>query len=274
LEPGDRQAEDGEGEGGSPLLTLDGFSGPLERLLMLARAQQIDLARIPVTQLVDQLAAALRHAGRGKPLGQQGDWVVMAAWLLLLRSQLLLPANSPARVAATVEADRLRTRLGALRDAQALADWLERRPQLGQEVFARGQPELLGTAFETAHQVDVIEFLWASLALFDDDPAPDTASVYRPLSTKFYDVAAARHRILLLLAAAPAGAPLERFLPAPPDGAETEHRHALRRRAAWASTLAAGLELAKQGDVALAQEEDFQSIQVSARGGQTLSNAA
>jgi segregation and condensation protein A len=204
--------------------------------------------------LVDQLATALR--GR-KSLGQQGDWVVMAAWLLLLRSQLLLPANEPAQAAATAEADRLRARLGALRDMQALADWLERQPQLGRDVFARGQPELLGTAFEPAHQVDGIEFLWASLALFDDDPAPDTESLYRPLSSKFYDVAAARARILRVLATVPDGAPLERFLPAPPDSTETEPRRALRRRAAWASTLIGGLELAKQGDVVLAPAGGF-----------------
>ena len=269
-----RQAEDGEGEGGSPRLALDGFSGPLEHLLVLARAQQIDLARIPLAAMVDQLAAALQHAGRGTPLGQQGDWVVMAAWLLLLRSQLLLPADTPAQLAASVEADRLRARLGALQDAQALADWLGCRPQLGQEVFARGQPELLGTAFEPAHLVDVIEFLWASLALFDDDPAPDTASMYRPLLIVRHDVAAARARILRLVAAAPDGASLDRLLPAPPETAETEARRALRRRSAWASTLVAVLELARQEAVMLAQEGDFQTIQVSPGGGQALSSAA
>lgn len=265
MDPVERLEQDGAAERQSPQLTLDGFTGPLECLLMLARAQQIDLARIPVTQLVDQLATALRHAGRGrKSLGEQGDWVVMAAWLLLLRSQLLLPADAPAQVAAVVEADRLRARLGAMRDMQALADWLEHRPQLGRDVFVRGQPELLGTSFDPAHQVDVIEFLWASLALFDADPAPDTASVYRPLLTELYDVATARARILRLLAAAPGGAPLDRLLPAPPETAETEARRALRRRSAWASTLIAGLELARQGDVVMAQGGDFQTIQVSA----------
>ena len=148
---------------------------------MLARAQQIDLAASRSPRWSTNSPPPCGTPGAGETLGQQGDWVVMAAWLLLLRSQLLLPADTPAQLAAAVEADRLRTRLGALQDAQALAGWLERRPQLGREVFARGQPELLGTAFESAHQVDVIEFLWASLALFDDDPAPDTASVYRPL---------------------------------------------------------------------------------------------
>ena len=69
-----------------------------------------------------------------------------------------------------------------LQAAQALAAWLEHRPQLGHDVFARGQPELLGTAIETNHEVDVIEFLWACLALFDDDAEGSTPppSICRP----------------------------------------------------------------------------------------------
>ena len=112
------------------------------------------------------------------------------------------------------------------------------------------------------------------MALFDDDPAPDTANVHRPPLTKLHDIAAARERILLLLAAAPDGAPLARLLPLPADNAETDVRRGLRRRSAWASTLVAGLELARRGEVVLAQAGDFQTIQVSAGGGQALSRAA
>ena len=70
-----RAAEDGQArrEGGSPHLTLDGFSGPLETLLTLARAQRIDLFRISLTALLDQLTAALRQASKSVPLGQQGN---------------------------------------------------------------------------------------------------------------------------------------------------------------------------------------------------------
>jgi len=81
------------GEGRTPLLALDGFNGPLERLLTLARARQVDLARVPLADLVDQLTAAWRGAPPAMPLSQKGDWVVMAAWLLQLRSLLLLPAG-------------------------------------------------------------------------------------------------------------------------------------------------------------------------------------
>jgi segregation and condensation protein A len=129
-----------EGEGASPVLTLDGFSGPLDHLLTLARAQKIDLARISLTTLVEQLTAALRHASEKIPLGQKADWVVMAAWLVQLRARLLLPADAPVQQEAAAEVEQLRTRLGALQAMRALAGWLEQRPELGQDVFARGRP--------------------------------------------------------------------------------------------------------------------------------------
>src|SRR6202789_1781321 len=132
----------GAGEGGSPSLSLGGFSGPLDHLLTLARAHQIDLFDISLGALVAQLAAALHQAPATIPLGQKADWVVMAAWLVQLRSRLLLPADAPAQQQAVAEADRFRGRLVALQDMQALALWLERRPQLGRDVFARGQPEV------------------------------------------------------------------------------------------------------------------------------------
>jgi segregation and condensation protein A len=244
----------------SPRLTLAGFSGPLERLLILARARQIDLGRIVVADLVEQLAIALRQAGSGIPIGQQADWVVMTAWLLLLRSQLLLPADSPIQQAAEREADQLRGRLVALRDMQVLADWLGRQPRLGQDVFARGRPELPGTPFERVHQVDVVAFLWASLALFDDEVRPDSASAPYSPSMKLHAVDEARKRILRLLAAAPEGASLDRLLPEPTEGAT---HPMLLRRSAWASTLLGGLELVKQGEVVMRQAADFEAILVA-----------
>ena len=235
---------------------LDGFNGSLDHLLTLARAQQIDLSAISL--------AALRQVLEKIPLGQKGDWVVMAAWLVQLRTRLLLPADAPAGQEAQVEADQLRGRLVALEDIQALAGWLERRPQRGHDVFGRGQPEIFGVSVEAAQAIDVVEFLWASLALFEDDTAAaDTATVYQARPFELYAVAEARERILRLLAAAPAGASLEQFLPDPAGISESEAREKLRLRSAWSSTFIAGLELAKQGDVVLGQGEDFTAIHVA-----------
>jgi hypothetical protein len=144
------------GEGGSPFLRLDGFAGPLDHLLTLARAQQIDLSAISLTALVDQLVVALREAPGKIPLGQKGDWVVMAAWLVQLRARLLLPADAPAQQEAAAEADQFRGRLVALEEIQALAGWLERRPQLGHDVFTRGQPEIFGNSVEAGQAIDVV----------------------------------------------------------------------------------------------------------------------
>jgi len=146
---------------------------------------------------------------------------------------------------------------------QALAFWLERRPLLGHDVFARGRPEMLGVSAAAGPALDVVEFLWASLALFDEAPTANTAPVYRPVRFYPYAVAEARARILARLAAMPAGVGLEALLPEPDDPAAPAPHAALRRRSGWASTLVASLELAKQGEVVLGQRSDFQTIHVA-----------
>ena len=131
----------------TPRVALAGFEGSLALLVDLARTRQIDLNQLPVADVVDQLMVALQEAMI--PLGQKGDWVVLAAWLLLLRSRLLLPVETPEQPDAADMADQLRDRLVAVQAAQALAAWLDQRPQLGHDLFARGQPELFGRRART-----------------------------------------------------------------------------------------------------------------------------
>jgi segregation and condensation protein A len=250
----------GGGEGDTPHLELVGFSGPLDLLLALARTQQIDLAHLPLGELVDQLATALQQAG--PLLGERGTWLVMACWLLLLRSRLLLPPDAPAQQEAEDAAAELRGRLLDLQRARALVRWLDRRPQLGQDVFARGQPEPLGAFLGAQHQVDVIEFLWAAMGLFAEaEDEADAVTLYCPRWADLFALGDARKRILRLLAEAPDGAPLGRLLPdVPAEG--TLLPMTLRRRAAWTSTFLASLQLAKEGEVAIAQEELFAPIHI------------
>ena len=207
--------------------------------------------------------AALQQA---VPLGQKASWVVMAAWLLQLRSQLFLPVEAPAQQAARTTAGQLRERLARVQEVQALAAWLEARPHPGRDVFARGQPEILGACLAEEAEVDVVEFLWAAMALFDDDlPEADTASRYQPRWLDLHSIPDARLRVLRLLAEAPEGRPLDQLLPgrAEAAGARTRGIPAqgmLKRRSAWTSTFVAGLELAKQGEIVLAQGEPFSPI--------------
>jgi hypothetical protein len=146
---------------------------------------------------------------------------------------------------------------GAPQAMQALAGWQEQRPQLGHDVFARGRPELFGVSAEAGPAIDMIEFLWASLALFDDEEPPDTAMVHRPAPLRLHIVAQARDRILQRLKDAPGGTALPQLLPdeALDDGMAPDR--ALQRRSGWLATFVAGLELAKQGDVVMAQEGEL-----------------
>lgn len=265
---GEREASwvpSGEDGLGTPLLALDGFSGPLNHLLTLARAQKVDLSAVSLTALVGQLEAALQQAPVTMPLGQKGDWVVMVAWLVQLRARLLLPPDAPALQDAQAETGQLREHLIALQAMQAVANWLERRPQLGHDLFARGRPEIVGCSIDATHAVDVVEFFWASLVLFDDDTtAPETTRPYQPQSFMLYAAAEARDRIRRRLAETRVGGPLDRFLPDPPVVAESGPWRALRKRSAWSSTFIASLELARQGEVALRQEDSFVTIYIGA----------
>ena len=111
----------------------------------------------------------------------------------------------------------------------------------------------------------MIAFLWASLALFDDDTAvPGTAPLYRPLHLDLHVVTEARAGILQRLVEMPQGLSLDRLLPDERDHADGEPRKALRRRSAWSSTFIASLELARQGVVALAQAAFLDPIHVHA----------
>jgi segregation and condensation protein A len=255
----------GAGEG--PHLELDGFSGPLALLLGLAREHAIDLARLSLADCVGQLAQVLERTG--PPLAARANWLVMAAWLVWLRSRLLLPAATPEEVGES-GTDQPFDHQRALLAARALARWLERQPQLGIDVFVRGQPEVVGTEFGLHHQVDVIEFLWACAAQFDDDAdRVGTSTPYRPGRLALWTVLDARQRILQLLAETSDEAPLDRFLPTRDAPAETAMPTlpSLRRRSAVASTLIAGLELAREGLVTLHQPAPFAAITLCASTG-------
>ena len=80
-------------------LRLDGFEGPLDLLLELARAQKVDLERISILSLVDQFLLVVEQARRVR-LEIAADWLVMAAWLAWLKSRLLLPPEEAAPAAA------------------------------------------------------------------------------------------------------------------------------------------------------------------------------
>src|SRR4249920_744802 len=125
----------------SLVVDVEGYEGPLDLLLTLARQQKVDLSKISILALADQYLVFIEEARRVR-LELAADYLVMAAWLAYLKSRLLLPESESdpgpsAEDMATALALRLR-RLEAIRNA---ADQLTGRPQLGRDVFGRGAPE-------------------------------------------------------------------------------------------------------------------------------------
>jgi segregation and condensation protein A len=238
----------------SPVLSVNGFAGPLEWLLELARAQRIDLARLSILALVEAFAAALetaltRRTGRTAELGRWGDWLVMAATLALLRSRLLLPSEAPAARDAAQQAEALRHRLVGRLHMGAAADWLERRTQFGRDAFARGLPEVAASS-----QIgDISDLLRACLVALQ--VPEDLAAAFCP-RLRLWTVSDAIARLRELLVALPDGSPLCAFLP----HLGADPARPLRCRAALASTLLAGLELARDGALALDQEAAWRPI--------------
>ena len=246
----------------APILAVDGFAGPLDWLLEMAQARKIDLARLSIAALIEAFATALEAAlarrvrGRAAELGNWGVWLVMAATLAFLRSRLLLPSDSSEAKAAEDEAEALRYRLVSRAQVRAAADWLERRPQLGRDVFGCGTGD---RRHNDGRVGDITELLRACLIALR---VPDQADAYRPRPPPLWQVSDAIARMHQLLGALPDGSPLTALLP---TVGGTEPGRALRRRVAISSTLVAGLELARAGSLALDQDMPWTPIRVQHR---------
>jgi segregation and condensation protein A len=238
----------------APVLHLDGFDGPIDLLLDLAERQRLDLGRISVVDLVDQFVAASAQLAAHVPIERRADWLIMATRLVLLRSRLLFPATPEAAEAAGREAEREVARLDELRFIRAAASWLQARPQLGHNVFARAPP---GPDPQVASYMALMEACLTVLRGRDDQP--DEEAVYRPGLADLFRIPEALLRMRALVATISEPRPLEDFLPEVPG----ERRGGTPFvRSAVASTFVAALELCRSAFVGLDQEEDFGTVMV------------
>ena len=237
-------------------LRLNGFEGPLDLLLELARRQRVDLARISVTMLVEQYLDAVTSADR-TDLMQAADWLVMAAWLIWLKSRLLVPADPAAAQEAEQAQQVLTRRLVELERVQAAADWLSDQPQLGWDMFERGDTEQPDAAAPAGTFMMLMEACLGVFRLIHARPAER----YRPRRVLEWTPSQAILRMDALLREHPAGGDLLDFVPTLPAGL-AERDASLR--GAIASTLIAGLELTREGQVHLHQSAAFGPIRVEA----------
>lgn len=229
------------------IVDLDGFEGPLDLLLDLARTQKVDLAKISILALAEQYLAYLRGL-QARQLPIAAEYLVMAAWLAYLKSQLLLPPaereGSEAEEMAENLADRLR-RLEALRQAATL---LLERPRRDIDRFARGEPEELAVAVTPDWRSSLAELFAAYGRVMRRGK---TVRMTMP-ARRLFPVDAALQRLSRLLTGHD-WRELRVFLP-------EDLGDPLWRRSAIASSLIASLELARQGEVELQQAAPFGPI--------------
>jgi segregation and condensation protein A len=235
----------------SPELHLDGFDGPLELLLDLAERERIDLGRISVSDMVDQFVAAMARYESRVPLERRADWLNLAARLLVLRSRLLLPKSPEAERAVLDEVERQRSQLQNLQFIRAAASWLDARPQLGRDVFAR---PARGRDPRVASYMRLMEACLTVLELEEAREQPLIDQVYVPVTRALFRIPEALARIRAKLATLEAPIKLTGFLPRMPEVVADRE---LVARSAVASTFFASLELARTAELVLGDGEHF-----------------
>jgi segregation and condensation protein A len=240
------------------VVTVDGFEGPLDLLLTLARNQKVDIAKISVLKLADQYLEFIEAAKRIN-LELAADYLVMAAWLAYLKSRLVLPQEKGPDGEPTADemATRLRWRLQRLDAMRAAATRLMGRERLDRDVFGRGDPEPVNVIKLRTYK----DTLYDLLTAYATDRARRLGGkAYKPAMAPVLQIEEARERLERMLGEISDWSGLSRLLP-------LEWQGGARRRSAMASTLLACLELARDGKVELQQMAPFDEIYVRDRTG-------
>ena len=224
-------------------LDLDGWEGPLDLLLALARHQKVDLRAISILALVEQYLAYVRSA-RVLKLELAADYLVMAAWLAYLKSALLLPRDPLAEPDPEAMAARLQRRLERLDAMREAGARLMARDRMGRDVFVRGAPEGLKSIRTAAWRVELYEMLEA----YGRVSARSRPVMHVVADRAVMTLETALARVSALLGERIDWSEIASFLP------DADVR---MRRSALASSFVAALELARQGKVELRQTEPF-----------------
>jgi segregation and condensation protein A len=238
------------------VVSLDGFEGPLDVLLALARTQKVDLAKISVLALADQYLQFIVQAQKLR-LELAADYLVMAAWLAYLKSKLLLPREAGAEDQPTGEelAARLAFRLKRLEAMRNAAAQLMTKKRLGRDVFARGMPEGVRTIRVRQYTALIYDLLKA----YAEQRRRTTKRVHVIPRRTVWSIKEARDRLESMVGKVTGEwVQFEKYLAqyvATPDVART----------ALASSFGAVLEMAREGRVELSQAEPFAPIYMRKR---------
>ncbi|MEP7004638.1 MAG: ScpA family protein [Sphingomonas bacterium] len=232
-------------------LDIDGWEGPLDLLLALARNQKVDLREISILALVDQYLRFVEEA-RSIKLELAADYLVMAAWLAYLKSALLLPRDPEEQPSPEELALRLQLRLERLNAMREAGARLIAHDRIGRDVFLRGAPEGLRTVRKALWQAEIYDLI-AAYGRINARTRPVMHIVAnRPVMT----LEAALERVSRLVGERIDWSVIETFLPETAQG--------IFRKSALASSFVAALELARQGRVELRQKSPFAPLYLKA----------
>lgn len=235
------------------IVDIEGFEGPIDLLLTLARDQKVDLAQISILALAEQYLVFVAHA-RSVNLDLAADYLVMAAWLAYLKSRLLLPEVGGEDEPSGQElADALAFQLRRLSAMQEAGKTLTARHRLGQDFFPRGAPEAFASIVKPFISADIYDLLKAYGE--QQRRSLDTTLRIRPMEA--HSVEEAIQRLHSMLGGATNWESLWRFLP-------SELGTGVRSRSGFATTFAASLELVKEGRARLRQDGTFGPIYMRA----------
>ena len=228
---------------------VNGYEGPLDLLLDLARRQKVDLAAISILALVEQYLAFIDTI-RERRIEVAADYLVMAAWLAYLKSRLMVPqAPDDDEPSGEMLAAMLQFRLKRLEAMRLAASRLLNRPRLGLHVYARGAPEPLEVARKSIWEASYYELLKA----YSVQRERGAVVEYRPITRTVWSLQDARDILQRLIGDSVEWVAMDTYL---------EHylARADEQRTVRASTFASSLELVRQGEIEVRQTETFGPI--------------
>ncbi len=230
-------------------IDIDGWEGPLDLLLALARNQKVDLRQLSILALVEQYLLFIDEA-RALKLELAADYLVMAAWLAYLKSALLLPKDPTIDPSPEELALRLQLRLERLNAMRESGARLMARDRIGRDVFLRGDPEGLRVVKARAWDCDYFELITA----YGQVKARTQPVLHVVKRRQVMTLEEALERVSTMIGRAIEWTAIEAFLP---DFAEPQ-----LRKSALASSFVAALELAKRGTIDLQQDESFAPLMI------------
>ena len=237
------------------ILDIDGYEGPLHLLLELARKQKVDIARISILALAEQYIAFIKTA-QDLRIELAADYLVMASWLAYLKSRLILPSDKPENETPETQelAAMLAFRLERLDAMRRAVDGLQRLPRTGETVMVRGAPEGVRSRTSPLWEAEVFDLLKA----YGKSRARSAFKHHKLPRPKVLTMDEARNRLQRAMSAV--GVDLSDWTSMESlielDGLDAD----VPQSSVQASSLLAGLELAKEGTIELRQSSAFQPI--------------